>query len=69
LSPTLCSTRILAVTGVAGVAGIASIVAWPSALLVVFAVQQFVNGLILGVTFGVLYQPTRSRRGTNSLEE
>jgi hypothetical protein len=52
---------ILAVTGVAGVAGIASIVAWPSELLVVFAVQQFINGLILGVTFGVMYQPARSQ--------
>jgi hypothetical protein len=52
---------ILAVAGVAGVAGIASIVAWPAELLVAVGVQQFVNGLLLGVVFGVLYRPAHAR--------
>jgi hypothetical protein len=57
----LQSGLILAVAGVAGVAGIASIVAWPGELLAAIAVQQFTNGLILGVAFGVLYRPTHGR--------
>ena len=48
---------VLAVAGVAGVVGIASVVAWPSELLVAVAVQQFINGLLLGVVFGVVYRP------------
>jgi hypothetical protein len=54
----LQSGLILAVAGVAGVAGIASIVAWPGELLAAIAVQQFTNGLILGLVFGVVYRPT-----------
>lgn len=53
----LQSGLILAFAGVAGVAGIASIVAWPAELLAIIAVQQFTNGLILGVVFGVVYRP------------
>ena len=57
----LQSGLILAVAGVAGVAGIASIVAWPGELLVAVAVQQFINGLILGVVFGVMYRPAHGK--------
>ncbi len=53
----LQSGLVLAVAGVAGVAGIASIVAWPGELLAAIAAQQFTNGLILGVVFGVVYRP------------
>ena len=51
---------VLAVAGVAGVAGIASVVAWPGELLVAVAVQQFINGLLLGVVFGVVYRPAHA---------
>jgi hypothetical protein len=53
----LQSGLLLAVAGVAGVAGIASIVAWPGELLVAIAVQQFTNGLLLGLVFGLVYRP------------
>ena len=48
---------VLAVASMAGVAGLASLVAWPIDLLIVVGVQQVVNGLLLGVVFGVLYRP------------
>lgn len=51
---------VLALAGVAGVAGIASVVAWPAELLAVIAVQQFVNGLLLGGMFGRVYGPPES---------
>jgi hypothetical protein len=51
---------VLAVASIAGVAGIASVVAWPTELLVAIGVQQVVNSLLLGVVFGVVYQPRRS---------
>lgn len=57
----LQSGLVLAVAGVAGVAGIASIVAWPVELLVAVAVQQFVNGLLLGIVFALVYRPARAR--------
>jgi hypothetical protein len=47
---------VLAVAGVAGVAGIGSIVAWPAELLFAIGVQQFVNGILLGAVFGVVYR-------------
>jgi hypothetical protein len=49
---------VLAVAGVAGVAGIGSIVAWPAELLFAIGVQQFVNGILLGAVFGVVYRET-----------
>lgn len=49
---------LLALAGVAGVAGIASIVPWPAELLAAIAVQQFVNGVLLGAIFGWLYRQT-----------
>jgi hypothetical protein len=57
----LQSGLVLAVAGIAGVAGIASIVAWPDELLVAVAVQQFVNGLLLGIVFALVYRPPHAR--------
>jgi hypothetical protein len=52
---------VLGVASVAGVAGITSVVAWPGELLLVVGVQQFLNGLLLGVVFGVVYRPASAR--------
>jgi hypothetical protein len=49
---------VLALASVAGVAGFASLFAWPADLLGAIAVQQVVNGLLLGAAFGVLHRPT-----------
>ena len=47
----------LAITSVAGAMGLASVVAWPGELLAAIGVQQFVNGLLLGGIFGLMYRP------------
>jgi hypothetical protein len=51
---------LLAAVTCAGVAGVGSIVAWPAELLIVMAVQQAVNSLVLGAAFGT-FDPRSSR--------
>lgn len=48
---------LLAIASVAGVAGIGSVFRWPAALLGAVAVQQCVNGVVLGLIFGTMYKP------------
>lgn len=43
---------LIALMGVAGVAGMASLVPWPAPLLGAMAVQQAVNGILLGLVLG-----------------
>ena len=54
LVPGLRFGVLLAAASCAGVAGIGSIVAWPTELLVAMAVQQAVNGPLLGTVFGLM---------------
>ncbi len=48
---------VLAFASLAGIAGFASMVPWPTELILAIAVQQCVNGLLLGAVFGVVYRP------------
>jgi hypothetical protein len=57
LGPGLQFGAVLAFASLAGIAGFASMVPWPMELLLAIAVQQVVNGLLLGITFGVVYRP------------
>lgn len=58
---------IIGTMGVAGVAGIASLAPWPADLLAVMALQQGVNGILLGLVLGFFSR--RSSRNVSAAEQ
>ncbi len=47
----------IGLAGFAGVLGLMVMVPWPVRLALLLGIQQLVNGLVLGLVFGVVYRP------------